>query len=926
MFKRVHNNQPADAGTQGSSIVHARRITRRTIPRVMTALVLTATILLASCSTAPDRTFTDTREAKTATHKPAAETWGKLPLSFEENRGQTDARVRYLARGPGYTLFLTADETVLSLREPAGSAATEATTPAQSATADPKPEPATLRLSLAGANKTPASSAEVPLAGRSNYFRGSNPEEWTTHVNRYAKVRYHDVYPGIDLVYYGNQRQLEYDFVVAPGVDPSVIRLEIAGADQARIDTNGDLVIDIAGRKVVQHKPVVYQHIAGERISVTGDYILAQGRLAQAGTGDPFQLSFALGDYDSTRTLVIDPILAYSTYVSGQGYDAVQALRVDSLGDVYFVGVTESPDFPEVGGLPPDQGGHDGLGTWDAFIAKLNADGNALVYSTYLSGNGHDQAMGLVVDDQGSVYVSGFTDSTDFPVVGGLPPDQAGTPDGQSSAFVAKLNPTGDALLYSTYVGAGGGFEETISFEEATSLAVDDDGNAYIAGLAVAPYEFPIVGGLPPEQGGAPDIDGSAMFVAKLDPAGAALVYSSYLSGTDGENSLISTLAVDDLGQLYLGGTTHSMDLPRVGGLPDDQGGAPYGGAAKAYFAKLNAEGNGLIYATYLSADTTTIGDALAIDAAGNLYVAGRTTSDNFPVVGGLSPEQGGQADLEVDMYIAKINPAGNALVYSTYLGGDSADEVRDIAVDDTGALYLAGGSSSTNLPQVRGLPPEHGGTPVVVDSILGPQPCAYSAKLNPAGDALDYATYLCANAKALAIAATDFGLVYVAGEVGNTEDVFFPIVGGLPPDQGGAQAGGIDAFVAMLVTNARLLSIERARYEVSATQNEIAIAVIRSGQLSSEVTVDYTTVNGTATGDFHYVPVGGTLSWPQDDGEPRIVTIPILPDGPAGDEDPYFFLELSNASSGMIGTPDIAQITIVQEPVQDLIFASGFE
>jgi hypothetical protein len=555
-------------------------------------------------------------------------------------------------------------------------------------------------------------SAEIREEGSSNYFAGKDPDNWVTNVPHYGRVRYEDVYPGIDLVYYGNRHRLEYDFVVAPGADPRAIHLAFRGADRARLDRAGDLVLNVGGRDFVQRRPVVYQESGGRKVPVDGDYVLDDVK----GNDASINVRFALGEYDRRTALVIDPVLVYSTY-----FEDVQSLAVDADGNVYVTGSTQSTDFPVVGGLSPEQGGHPPTGqppfdNVSAFVAKLTPQGDHLVYATYLSSNTSDgnaavNAYSLKIDDERAAYVAGLTISADFPVVGGLPTGQAGIPDGSPAVWVAKLNPDGNALEYSTYLGAGNGRE--MIYPQA--LDIDAAGNAYVTGFTTPPYGFPVVGGLSSEQGGEPHGDGS-IFVAKLDAAGDALVYSTYLSGSTPGFAQAEAIDVDADGQAYIGGGANtSQTLPRVGGLSADQGGDPdfdSGFAQPAYLAKLNAAGDALIYATYLSGGAFDDASAIAVDASGNLYVTGKTDSDDFPIVGGLPPEQGGQPDDSccVDIFVSKINAEGDALVYSTYLGGNSIDGAYGLSIDDAGSAYITGQTKSSDFPQINPLSPEQGG------------------------------------------------------------------------------------------------------------------------------------------------------------------------------------------------------------------------
>uniref|UniRef100_UPI0025CC7CB7 DUF7948 domain-containing protein n=1 Tax=uncultured Lamprocystis sp. TaxID=543132 RepID=UPI0025CC7CB7 len=429
--------------------------------------------------------------------------YGKLPYTFEANGGQADAAVKFLARGPGYSLFLTPGEAVLSLHtsqpnptprsrpgarpEPVPGP-TPAAAPEPTAAATP---PAVLRLSLVGANPEPVIRGEAALPGKVNYLPGKDPAAWRTGLSTYAKVRYEGVYPGVDLVYYGTQGQLEYDLVLAPGADPKVIRLAFAGADQMTLDDTGNLVLTLGEQQVIQHSPRVYQETNGERTLVPTRYVLADNQ----------QVTLAIGDYDAGQALVIDPVLVYSSYLGGAGYDHSDDIAVDASGYAYVTGTTESTDFPTRDALQPDYGGD-----LDAFVAKLSADGATLVYATYLGGSNTDYSTGIAVDGAGNAYVTGSTSSTDFPTRQALQSDFGG---GLYDAFVAKLSADGATLVYSTYLGGS-------ELDYGNSIAVDGAGNAYLTGVTES-TDFPTRQALQPDFGGG--YFGDA-FVAKLSADG----------------------------------------------------------------------------------------------------------------------------------------------------------------------------------------------------------------------------------------------------------------------------------------------------------------------------------------------------------------------------------------------------------------------
>ena len=469
-----------------------------------------------------------------ATHARIAGEYGQLPLAFELNQGQSDARVRFLARGAGYSLFLTADEAVLALR-PAGQRAESAS--GRPARTDTRPvTPAIVRLALAGANPMPAVEGLDPQPGRSHYLIGNDPGRWQRNVARFGKVKYHQVYPGVDVVYYGNQHQLEYDFIVAPGVDPRQIQLVPSGVEALHLDAQGNLVLETAQGDVVQHKPVIYQELDGERLPIDGRYALL----------DKQRVGFAIGRYDARLPLVIDPVLGYSTYLGGNDQDYGQGIAVDASGNAYVIGTTFSTNFPMANARQPASGG----GMSDVFVSKLNASGNALVYSTYLGGSDEDVGAGIAIDGAGNAYVAGHTVSNDFPTVAPLQSVHTGVYDG----FVAKLDASGGSLLYSTYLGGNAG-------AQVRAIAVDASGNAYVTGLTYS-TNFPVVAAPQPTFGGGSFGDA---FVSKLNAAGNALAYSTYLGGNGEEDG--RGIAVDGAGNATVVGLTGSSNFPTVNAL-----------------------------------------------------------------------------------------------------------------------------------------------------------------------------------------------------------------------------------------------------------------------------------------------------------------------------------------------------------------------
>ena len=598
------------------------------------------------------------------------ENYGKLPLRFEANRGQTDSRVKFLNRGKGYTLFLSPSEAVLALRG----------------------REHVIRMRFQGANPDAKITGLEKLPGVVNYFIGQDRKKWRTNIPAYARVKHKDVYPGIDIAYYGNQRQLEFDFIVAPGANPNVIKLAVEGADRLDVDAQGDLVLHVGDGQLRLQKPLVYQAMKGIRQEVSGSYVLTS----------PNQVRFQVAAYDASRPLIIDPVLFYSTYLGGSGDDIGNSIAVDAAGNAYVTGQIQSTNFPTT--LGAFQTTSSGGG--DIFVTKLDPTGSGLVYSTYLGGSGFDAGLGIAVDAAGNAYVTGGTFSTDFPTTLGA---FQTTSSGGNDAFVTKLNPTGSALLYSTYLR--GAFGE--------SIAVDAAGNAYVAGIA-RPTDFPTtLGAFQTASGG-----GGDAFVTKLNLTGSALVYSTYLGGSDFD--VARGIAIDAAGNAYVSGFTASTNFPTTLGAFQTTYG---GGALDAFVAKVDPTGSVLVYSTYLGGSDIDGSVGIAVDAAGNAYVTGGTSSTNFPTTPGAFQTAGGGA------FVTKVSPTGTGLAYSTRLGGVSGgDGGQGVAVDAAGNAYVTGGTDSTDFPTTaNAFQPAYGG---------GPED-AFVAKLNPTGSALIYSTYL---------------------------------------------------------------------------------------------------------------------------------------------------------------------------------------
>jgi hypothetical protein len=613
-----------------------------------------------------------------ATKARVSEAYNKLPLRFEENRGQVDKQVTYLSRGAASTLFLTKTEAVLTLhRGKSKEQAAKAETPSARRTTVPAQSQASpmsvVRMKLQGANRSPSITGEHEMSARTNYFIGNDPQQWQGDVAQYEGVRYAEVYPGIDLLYYGQQQSLEYDFEVEPGADPRRIVLGYKGVRGLKIESGtGDLLLETGSGEVRQGKPVVYQEVTGERREIEGRYVLKGKR----------RIGFKLGAYDQTKRLVIDPVLRYSTYLGGSGTDRGNGIAIDAVGNAYVTGDSTSDDFPVLNQYQT----HQQVGE-DAFVMKLNPNlsgAASLLYSTYLGGSGVEHGLAIAVRVAGNAYVTGSTLSTDFPVVNQYQTFQRGMGD----AFVARLNTnlSGTAsLIYSTYLGSSGA-------DSGNAIATDISGNAYVTGDAGA-NNFPTRNQYQTFQGGQLGHDA---FVTKINTnlsGAASLLYSTYLGGSGDDYG--NAITIDAGGIAYVTGGTSSTNFPLLTQYQTDQG------DVDAFVTRLNPNLSGtasLLYSTYLGGSNFDRGLGIAVDFT-RIYVTGETRSNNFPTRNAYQPAyQGGTADAFVsELNLQFSDPS--SLVYSTYLGGSGDDYGNAIALDITDNTCVTGSTSSTNFP-----------------------------------------------------------------------------------------------------------------------------------------------------------------------------------------------------------------------------------
>jgi hypothetical protein len=785
--------------------------------------------------------------------------YGKLPLAFEANQGQTAADVRFLSRGDGYSLFLTEQEAVLALRQSARGAAqrldrrklSKVRTKMRGAE-----KIAVLRMRLDGANPNATVAGVDRMPTRVNYFIGNDPKKWHTDIPTYSQVKYHEVYPGVDLLFYGNQRRLEYDFLVAPGADAKAIALDIQGASKLRIDQYGNLRMKVAGGEVQLQKPVIFQEVNGERREIAGNYAIANNH----------EVGFSISNYDATRPLTIDPVLNYVTYLGGSGSlgDAATGIALDTAGDAYVAGQTFSIDFPTnnpESTTPPDT-----AATGTAFVSELNPTGTALLYSTFLGGSGNgslgDRANAIAVDtaSPANIYVTGFTGSPDFPVSASPLINQPG-PAGTStsgSAFVTKLVPgnIGAAqLAYSSYLGGD-------TEDDGNGITVDSSGNVYITGLTLS-TNFPTTPNAISTTLLNPN--GSA-FLTEISIASATgvatLVYSTYFGGTNGPGNaflfgdLAMGVTVDTNSNAYIVGTTTSTNFPTtahvVSSCLTDTNGI-------GFVSVINTTTPALTFSTCLGgAATQTQGVGIALGPNNLVYVTGETSSPDFPLTANSIPPA---AAVTTGVAFVSVLNAASATPnqYSTFLGGNGGDAGLTIATDATGNAYVAGGTGSPDFPTTQG---------AILETLKNPNATGFVAKINPGGHGIAdllYSSYFggsgngSINDAVNGIAVSAANNAYITGQTSSSD---LPVTPGVI--QSKLNSTATNAFVADLpLTPTISVSPTSINFgtQLVGTPTSPAQIVTLTNNTSSPITLTPPPVNftGANPGDFAVDPLTTT-------------------------------------------------------------------
>lgn len=660
---------------------------------------------------------------------PAHDLLASLPVAFEPAGDGT-----FVSRGPGYSLVLTASEAVVGVRG------------------------GTFALRPAGPSANPAAPLvpAQPLAGAVTRLTGDDPPAWRTGLATYGRVEARQVWPGVDVVWHGDQRRLEHDMVVAPGTDPAVVAFDVQGAQALTVAPEGDLLVDLGGGASARlGRPVAYQDVAGGRRPVAGEFVLL----------GPSRIGFRVGPYDPTLPLVIDPTLVTSTFLGGIGNDGGYAIAVDGQGNTYVTGTTESQDFPTNAPLQATLSNSATGTTSDVFVSKISPDGTRLLWSTYLGGGGRDTGYAVAVGSDGAVYVAGVTESSDFPRAN---PAQDAFGGGSSDAFVAKLASSGTTLEWSTYIGG-------TATDRGRGLAVDSAGNAYVTG-STSSVDFPTANPYQPGPYRPDDLDA---FLAKVPAGGGPLAYATRLGGSNDDHGL--AVAVDGQNNAYVTGDTLSPGFPTVRPIQAGSGGSASGVAGSfpdAFVTKFNPAGSALVYSTFLGGSDLDQGTAITVDAAGAAHVAGNTNSPNFPTVVPLQAAKGN----DTDAFVAKLDPPGASLVYATYVGGSGADGANGIAVDRNGSPVVVGTTGSGNWPTREPVQPSRGG---------GDD--AFVLKLTADGRASLFSTFLGGREadSGMGVAVDAQGAAHVLGLTGSPD---FPSV---KPVVGSRPATGGDAFVA---------------------------------------------------------------------------------------------------------------------------------
>ena len=719
-------------------------------------IFLCSLLLLRNPLKHPSPQISDEKVLSVEERKSISENFGQVPLHFEVNQGQAAQDVRFVSRSNGRALLLKQNEAQLVLPNKKNK------------------QPDVLKMKLAGANDNPIAEGLDELQGRTNYFIGNDKTKWQKDVPTYGRVKYSNVYDGVDLVYYGNQRELEYDFIVAPNTNPDVIKLNFENAKDIRIDANGDLILKTGNHTIRQHAPIAYQEINGQKREVGSRWSVVrkeEGEKGRRGEREKnksairnpqsaLEVAFIVGDYDKTKPLIIDPVISFSTLLGGSAgddiftFEAGFSITTDASGNVYVAGVTPSGDFPKLNPYQANNGGF-----YDAFITKLNPTGTALLYSTYFGGSDDDRIYSIALGATNEMFVSGFTYSTNFPTMTPFQANNRGSNDG----FIARFTSSG-ALSYSTYIGGNS--------QDSANFIKNEGSNIVTFAGSTSSIDFPVMNAIQPNNAGNTDF-----FAGKLNLSNNTLIFSTYLGGIGSDSMNFSSGAVDSSGNVYIGGVSNSFDFPTTPNAFQIEN----NGSDDAVVAKISSTGNSLVYSTFVGGNLIDSADALAVDSNGNAHITGFTRSSNFPTRRAFQPQLNG-----IDAFVTKLNANGTDVIYSTFLGGSDLERGSGITTDANGNCYVTGRSNSGNFPTRRALRPPRGLDDAFISRFNRDGAMVFSTLLGGGGN--DYGFSIAADANSNA---------YITGRA--TQN-FFTTMGAFQRTLGG-QA---DAFVAKINTSVR--------------------------------------------------------------------------------------------------------------------------
>ncbi len=858
-----------------------------------------------------------------------------LPLYFEANQGQANVPAQFIARGLNYQFLIAPTEAQIVLRKTTA-------------------ESAVVRMQFVGANAQAPVSGDAELPGKINHLTGNDPAQWRVGLAMFAKVRVSGLYPGVNLVYYGNQQQLEYDFDIAPGANPQAIAIHFDGADKISVNAQGELILSLAGGEIRQPKPVIYQVMDGVRKEIAGGY-----RLVDAHT-----VAFAIGQYDRSQPLVIDPVLSYSTYFGGSAGETAYAVALDASGNVYITGQTFSKEFSTTntfstpGAFQTNFAG--GKLTGDAFVFKLYASNGVPAYITYLGGSADDGAFGVAVDAAGNAYVTGFTDSPDFPVTNSIPGGVPGLPNSTNisgildksfgyypvDAFVTELDPSGSKLIYSTYLGGSG-------MDCGLGIAVDTAGAAYVTGFTYS-SNFPTVNALQKQACTNSFYFNANAFIAKISPGGTNLAFSTYFGGINFDEG--RGIAVDtNTGCVYVTGFTASTNFPTVNAvvqqlvwtnievtrsstnyvpITNSLDGYLLNGCLTnktssfdAFVAKFDSTGTNLLYSTFLGGTNNDMAYSIAVDTNGAAYVTGWTVSTNFPntlgtSIPGLHSFVATNISLGVlatNVFLTKIvtvvtNGTTNAVIaWSAVFGGEGVDIGYGVAVDPAGEVFVTGSASSTNFPTFN--------VPTLMRYTNSGKSDAFVIAFNTNATALLYSTYLGGkkNDYGYGIAVYTNGDAYVVGQTLSTN--FLTLIADYP-----TRNGTNDAFLTkiMLTVQPPVITTQPPISQTNSVGSFMLFSVTNSGtppfffqwQVGTNVVVVTNLVDGTnlvVTNlmDARNLVNGGNISGATTNSS---ATNSVLTIGPAQVTNSGFYQLIVTNYGGSV-TSIIAGLTVTNVP-----------